>query len=132
MKTFSHNSRCQVDAYSFIAESHTSSPIIQMGNPISVNPCPFKSVKVVLENLKCTAGIPDHRQWSIVGFSLIASFRITLIFKIYSFNLDLDIYVQRYGILGVIKLAVVANHRVRFGQTLRLQIAKSTPSLLRC
>lgn len=61
-----------------------------MGNPISVNPCPFKSVKVVLENLKCTAGIPDHRQWSIVGFSLIASFRITLIFKIYSFNLDLD------------------------------------------
>lgn len=38
-----------------------------MGNPISVNPCSFKSVKVVLENLKCTAGIPDHRQWSIVG-----------------------------------------------------------------
>lgn len=39
-----------------------------MGNPISVNPCSFKSVKVVLENLKCTAGIPVHRQWSIVGY----------------------------------------------------------------
>lgn len=38
-----------------------------MGNPISVNPCSFKSVTVVLENLKCTAGIPDNRQWSIVG-----------------------------------------------------------------
>lgn len=49
-KKFSHNSRCQVDDYSLIAESHTSCPIIQMGNPISVNPCSFKSVKVVLEN----------------------------------------------------------------------------------
>lgn len=38
-----------------------------MGNPITVNPCSFKSVKVVFEKLKCISGIPDHRQWSIVG-----------------------------------------------------------------
>ncbi|XP_061171013.1 uncharacterized protein LOC133201813 [Saccostrea echinata] len=66
-KKFSDNSRSQVDVYSFISNSHTTSPTIQMGNPISVNPCSFKSVQVVLENLKCTAGIPDHRKWSIVG-----------------------------------------------------------------
>ncbi|XP_062620908.1 uncharacterized protein LOC134282522 [Saccostrea cucullata] len=64
---FSDHSRTQVDVYSFLPHSHTSPPTIQMGNPISVNPCSFQSVQVVLENLKCTTGIPDHRQWSIVG-----------------------------------------------------------------
>jgi hypothetical protein len=35
-------------------------------NPISLNPCSFKAVKIVLETLKNELDIPEKWQWSII------------------------------------------------------------------
>ncbi|XP_062577384.1 uncharacterized protein LOC134239238 [Saccostrea cucullata] len=64
---FSEKSKNKIDAYCFIDHHHKNAPKIQMGNPISVNPCSYESVEVVLSSIKAEVGIPENRKWTLVG-----------------------------------------------------------------
>jgi hypothetical protein len=64
---FTEKSRSKSDVYCFIDNFHKNVPDIKMGNPISVNPCSFDAVKLVLETLKRELEIPTQRKWSILG-----------------------------------------------------------------
>lgn len=45
---------------------HQAPPIIQMGNPISENPCSYSAVEEVLRRILKEVGVPNHRKWAIV------------------------------------------------------------------